>query len=224
VREDDVLGPHGAERADESADDVFYAEPRMVAHLDEWAIAETMDFYRVLLAPLPPAAHVLDLMSSRYSHVPDDVPLGEVVGLGLNAEELAENRQLTRWVIHDLNREPRLPFADGSFDAVLNTVSVQYLTRPVAVFRDVARVLKPRAPLAVLFSDRMFQTKAIRAWRERGNQQRQELVRAYFAATGAFEDIEVTVRQGRKLRALWSGHGDPLFAVTGRRRVNWPAD
>ncbi|HKB47593.1 MAG TPA: hypothetical protein VKC57_07830, partial [Ktedonobacterales bacterium] len=104
------------------------------------------------------------------------------------------------------------------------TVSVQYLTRPVAVFRDVARVLKPRAPLAVLFSDRMFPTKAIRAWRERGNQQRQELVRAYFAATGAFEDIEVTVRQGRKLRALWSGHGDPLFAVTGRRRVNWPAD
>lgn len=224
MREDDVLGPLGAERADESADDVFYAEPRMVAHLDEWAIAEAMDFYRVLLAPLPPAAHVLDLMSSRYSHVPDDVPLGEVVGLGLNAEELAENRQLTRWVIHDLNREPHLPFADGSFDAVLNTVSVQYLTRPVAVFRDVARVLKPRAPLAVLFSDRMFPTKAIRAWRERGNQQRLELVRAYFAATGAFEDIEVTVRPGRKLRGLWSGHSDPLFAVTGRRRVNWPAD
>src|SRR5262249_24923970 len=154
----ELLGPHGAEREDETDDTLFYAEPRMVAHLDEWAIAETIEYYRVLLAPLPPSARVLDLMSSRFSHLPDDVPLGEVVGLGLNGEELAENRQLTRWVVHDLNRDPQLPFEDASFHAVANTVSVQYLTQPLAVFREVARVMQPRAPFAVVFSDRLFPT------------------------------------------------------------------
>ena len=42
----------------------------------------------------------------------------------------------------DLNADPRLPFDDATYDAVVCTVSVQYLQQPEAVFADVRRVLK----------------------------------------------------------------------------------
>ena len=40
---------------------------------------------------IPPDAVVLDLMSSWISHLPDEVSYRRVVGLGLNAAELARN-------------------------------------------------------------------------------------------------------------------------------------
>ncbi|MGH2515496.1 MAG: hypothetical protein ACRDHP_07555, partial [Ktedonobacterales bacterium] len=110
MAEDNLLGSHGREREDEAPDARFYAAPRMVAHIDDAAIHEVTAIYRTLLAPLSPHGRVLDLMSSRYSHLPTDVTLAEIVGLGMNADELAENPQLTSWTVHDLNQEPSLPF------------------------------------------------------------------------------------------------------------------
>lgn len=214
---DSVLGARGAERVDTLPDGAFYSQPRIVAHIDDEAIARVTALYRHLLAPLGPAARVLDLMSSRYSHLPTDLPLAEVVGLGMNSDELAENPQLTSNVVHDLNADPTLPFDDQSFDAALNTVSVQYLQRPVAVFREVARTLRPGAPYAVVFSNRMFPTKAVRAWRERDDDGHIALVSRYFAEAGQYsEPPEVVVSPGR--RFAWPfGAGDPIFAVIGRR-------
>ena len=63
--------------------------------------------------------------------------------LGMNAGELAANPQAAATVVHDLNADPQLPFADGSFDAAVCCVSVDYLVRPVEVFADVARTLRP---------------------------------------------------------------------------------
>lgn len=215
--EDALLGPHGREREDESPDAGFYREPRMVAHIDDAAIGEVTALYRTLLAPLSPVGRVLDLMSSRYSHLPADVPLAEVVGLGMNADELAENPQLTSAVVHDLNAEQSLPFDDESFDAALCTVSVHYLLHPVAVFRDVARVLRSGAPFAVVFSNRMFWEKAIRAWRERDDAGHVALVRAYFAAAGSYTEPELVALPARHPGWLFGGGGDPVYALIGRR-------
>jgi len=210
------LGGRQRAREDESPDSLFYTEPRMVAHIDATAIAQVTAIYRELLAPLSPHGRILDLMSSRYSHLPTDLPLAEVVGLGMNADELAENPQLTSSVVHDLNADPRLPFDDESFDAALNTVSVQYLTQPVAVFRDMARILKPGAPYAVVFSNRMFPTKAVLAWRMRDDQGHLALVRDYFAASGLYGEPEVIARPSKP--GIWFGGGsDPLYAVIARR-------
>ncbi len=74
--------------------------------------------------------------STWISHLPPEVSYGEVVGLGLNREELAANPRLTRFVVHNLNTRPALPFADGSFDAAGLAVSIDYLTHPVTVLRD----------------------------------------------------------------------------------------
>src|SRR5262245_52893102 len=147
------------QRLDESPDENFYCEPRLVTHIDDATIAALTQVYRELV---PAGAHVLDLMSSWVSHLPPEVDYGRVVGLGMNRVELAENPRLTSFLVHDLNRCRELPFADATFDAVLNAVSIQYLTRPVEVFASVGRVSasgrhSPRRHLASDFRPRRWQ-------------------------------------------------------------------
>src|SRR5204863_4377247 len=125
-------------RIDESPDEQFYAAPRLVTHIDEAAIAAVTRLYREYF---PPGGAVLDLMSSWVSHLPPEVAYRKVVGLGMNSAELAANPRFARWVVHDLNEKPSLPFEAGQFDAATICVSIQYLTQPATVLRDVARVL-----------------------------------------------------------------------------------
>lgn len=193
-------------RVDESPDAEFYAEPRLVAHIDEATIAALTALYRELL---PPGASLLDLMSSWISHLPEDVAYARVAGLGMNATELAANPRLSDFAVHDLNVDPELPYADAAFDAVLNAVSVQYLVRPVAVFAQVARVLRPGGLALVAMSHRLFPTKAIAAFHALGPGQRVDLVRRYFDAAGGFEPPRFIDRSPEG--------ADPLWVVAARR-------
>lgn len=187
-------------REDESADDVFYRPARLVNHIDDATIAELRAAYAELL---PVGGAVLDLMSSWVSHLPESLALERVDGLGMNAEELAANPQLDAFVVHDLNREPELPFPDESFDAVINAVSIQYLTRPVEVFRSVRRVLRPGGVAIVATSHRLFPTKAIRGWQLLGPQDRLRLVGAYFGLAGGFGEPVALDRSPPGADPLW---------------------
>jgi SAM-dependent methyltransferase len=190
-------------RVDESDDAGFYAVERKVVHLEPGAIEALRGFYA---AHLPPeGGAVLDLMSSWRSHLPDG--LGTVTGLGMSAPEMADNPQLDDFVVHDLNREPRLPFADDAFNAVVCAVSVQYLTQPLEVFTDVHRVLRPGGPVLVSFSNRCFPTKAVAIWRASGSDGQRRLVREYLERGGFSAVVDEQV----------SSPDDPLFVVWGRR-------
>lgn len=201
-------------RQDEADDANFYAIPRMVVHLDEKAVARVKDVARRHILPMQ--VRVLDLMSSFRSHLPEDRPYSEVIGLGMNAAEMQANPQLTRSIVHDLNKLPQLPFSDGYFQAVLNIVSVQYLTRPVAVFREVARVLSPGGVSLVIFSDRMFPTKAVRIWRENDDEEHIHLVQEYYRQSGGFTNLLVERYSGGS-SAWFRGDHDPLYAVIATR-------
>lgn len=193
------------ERIDPSDDEEFYAFPRKVVHIDDEAIAALGTAYGQLL---PRAGTLLDLMSSWRTHLPAelvDLPELSVVGLGMNADEMADNPQLARFVVHDLNRDPSLPFADETFDGAMCAVSVQYLTRPVEVFRDVARVLRPGAPFVVSFSNRCFPTKAVAIWRATDDQQHLGLIGSYFRLAGGWSDLQA--------RGFSQSDGDPLYVV-----------
>ncbi len=193
-------------RQDEAPDAEFYALPRFVTHIDDATIAALTDVYCELLAP---GAELLDLMSSWVSHLPD-VSYRRVVGLGLNAEELAGNARLDQWCVHDLNREPELPFADASFDAILNAVSIHDLTRPVEVFASMRRVLRPGGIALVATSHRLFPSKAIRAWQLLPAPDRLALIASYF------DDAE---GYGKPVLLDRSPPGaDPLWVVHARRR------
>ncbi|MDO8474614.1 MAG: methyltransferase domain-containing protein [Candidatus Rokubacteria bacterium] len=194
-------------RFDEGDDSAFYSFPRRVVHIDDGAIAALTRLYTALV---PTGGRVLDLMGSWRSHLPASFG-GTVIGLGLNAVEMAENPQLTAAVVHDLNREPGLPFAVAAFDAVMCAVAVQYLTRPLEVFREIRRVLRPGAPFVVSFSNRCFPDKAVALWRVTDDQEHVEIVTAYFAdsaepgrAWAAVETFEHAPRRGDPLYAVWA--------------------
>lgn len=198
------LPPRAFRKADPSPDALFYVEPRFVAHIDEAAIAAVADLYR---ETLPPNGRILDVMSSWISHFPEDVAYTEVIGHGMNAEELAANPRLTRWFVQDLNAEPRLPLADASLDAAAICVSIQYLQRPIEVLADLARVLRPGAPVAITFSNRCFPTKAVAIWGALDGPGHCALVDLYLRRAG-FASVEArTLRDGRR--------SDPLWAVVG---------
>ena len=200
--------PHGAfTRIDEGDDALFYAEPRLVYHIDPRAVAALTACYREVL---PEGGVLLDLMSSWVSHLPPETRYAEVIGHGMNAAELAANPRLDRSFVQDLNRDPRLPLADASVDAAMICVSIQYLTRPLAVLRDLSRVLRPGGPLVVSFSNRCFPTKAVAIWRGLGDDGHARLVELYLREAG-FAAIET-----RRLSHWVEDFSDPLIAVIGR--------
>jgi SAM-dependent methyltransferase len=205
-RGDGLYPPDAYARDDESPDTAFYGVPRKVVHIDDGAIAALGRLYAELL---PARGRLLDLMSSWRSHLPAGGPGREVVGLGLNAEEMADNPQLAASVVHDVNREPRLPFGDAEFDGAMCAVSVQYVVHPVRLFRELQRVLRAGAPFVVSFSNRCFPTKAVAVWLGTSDQQHRLLVRSYFEAAGGWRDVTDEDRSP-------DGNGDPLYAVWAR--------
>lgn len=197
-------------RADETPDACFYAPPRLVTHIDPAAIQAVGALYEELGLD----CEVLDLCASWVSHF-RSAPARLVV-VGMNELELARNPQATARLVHDLNRDPRLPFSAASFDAATCCVSVDYLVRPIEVFDEVARVLRPGGPFVCTFSNRCFPTKAIRGWLESDDAGHLAIVGEYFRRSRGWE---APVAQERTPR----GHpGDPLFAVWARRTRGGP--
>jgi len=205
----DGLGlPQGAfDRLDEEDDAAFYEEPRLVYHIDDHAVAALTGLYRTVL---PAGGVLLDLMSSWVSHLPPDIDYAEVIGFGMNAAELAANPRLGRRFVQDLNRNPSLPLPDGSVDAAMICVSIQYLQQPVRVLREAARVLRPGAPIVISFSNRCFWTKAVAVWRALDDDGHAHLVERYLRNAG-FEGIET-----HRLSEWIEDEQDPMIAVIGR--------
>src|SRR5215469_14703151 len=183
VRMEDALGlPHDAfTKLDPEDDEIFYEPPRLVYHIDDGAVAALTGFYRKVL---PAGGVLLDLMSSWVSHLPPEIEYAEVIGHGMNETELAANPRLNRWFVQNLNRETHLPLAEGSLDAAMICVSIQYLQQPVAVLREVARLLRPGAPLVISFSNRCFWTKAAAIWRTLDDEGHAHLVEHYLRHAG----------------------------------------
>lgn len=199
-------------RLDEVIDPSSGIEPPQLRHIDDAAIAAITDLYREIL---PTGGAILDLMSGWLGHLPPEIAYRRVVGVGLDACEMAENPFLDEWRVQDLNRNPRLPFAAGEFDGAALCASVQHLTRPAEVIREVGRVLKPGAPLVVTFSDRCRPTRAIGCWCLLDDTGHLCLIAHHFAEAGNWADIRCQDRTPH-------GGGDPLYAVIGRSLGPWP--
>lgn len=194
-------------RTDESPDSRFYESARLVTHIEDTTIAGVTKLYRELL---PPGGALLDLMSSWVSHLPAEMEFSRVAGQGMNQRELEANPRLSDFVVHDLNAHPALPFEDDAFDAITCCVSVQYLTRPVEVMGEAARVSRAGAPLIITFSNRCFPTKAVMAWQMLNDDGHLDLVESYLQSSGGWGSIE-------KLNRTPRGSREPLLAVVARR-------
>jgi SAM-dependent methyltransferase len=208
-----VLTDNQRRKLDRSDDAAFYSVPRFVTHVDTGFIDRLTQLYRDRLRP---DTEIFDLMSSWVSHLPSELSFSHVEGHGLNAEELARNKRLNHSFVQNLNQNQVLPLETGRFDAVLNTVSVQYLQQPELIFAEIRRVLKPGGIAIISFSNRMFYDKAIAAWRDGSEADRVELVKSYFRAVPGFSDPEVVeakpmIPQAFKLLGIPGS--DPFYAV-----------
>lgn len=195
-------------RDDEGDDAEFYAFDRFVTHIDEGAIEAVGALYVELGLTGPASGPVLDLCSSWISHFPSAPE--RLVVTGMNERELAANEMADEWVVQDLNREPVLPFETDAFAAVTCAVSVDYLTRPLDVFADVARILRPGGVFVCTFSNRCFPSKAIRGWLANDDAGRANIVGAYFELTEGFGPPTLQHRNP-------GASTDPLYAVWATR-------
>lgn len=215
--ETDFLSGTPFTRKDSRDDRLFYAQPRFVNHIDDVAIEQIRNLYGRFLRP---DMKILDLMSSWTSHLPDQANGLEVTGLGLNRAELDANNLLSEAVVHDLNTTPALPFEDETFDLAVCSVSVEYLTKPIEVFQNIGRVLKPGSPFVVTFSERYFPPKVIRIWTELHPFERMGLVLHYFRKAGLFtgfhtESIRGLLRPPGDKYIKLTPISDPVYAVWG---------
>ncbi|MEM9507862.1 MAG: class I SAM-dependent methyltransferase [Cyanobacteria bacterium P01_E01_bin.35] len=208
-----MLRPEQRSKLDNTNDLYFYDAPRLVTHVDEDFIDHLTNLYRERLQS---ESRVLDLMSSWISHLPAEVKFSHIEGHGMNEEELAKNERLDHYFVQNLNQSPKLPLEDTDFDAVLITVSIQYLQYPEAVLSEIYRVLKPNGVVIISFSNRMFYHKAIAAWRDGTDTDRVNLVRKYFQSVDGFSQPEVVAHQPPLpgfLQMLGLAGGDPFYAV-----------
>ena len=195
-----------APAAAEFTHDPIFAREAPYTRIDGAAIAAVTNLYREVL---PQGGAILDVMSGWVPHLAPEAPYRRVVGIGLERRALAENPFLDEWRVQDLNRNPFLPFAASEFDGATICAAIQYLARPAEVLRDIARVLRPGAPLIVTFSNRCVATKAIGCWCLHDETGQLCLVAQHFAEAGNWADIRCLDRtppQG----------GVPLYAVFGR--------
>ena len=220
-----LLNPAQRQKLDSGNDREFYSVPRFVTHVDTGFIDQLTSLYRDRLSP---NTRIFDMMSSWVSHLPEEMTFEHIQGHGLNSEELAKNPRFDQYFVQNLNQELKLPLADDSFDAVLNTVSVQYLQYPESIFAEIHRILKPNGIAIMSFSNRMFYHKAIAAWRDESEANRVELVKGYFQSVvggssdklPGFTQPEVISQIGNVpdlLRWMGVGGGDPFYAVIAKK-------
>ncbi|MCL9815712.1 methyltransferase domain-containing protein [Natronocalculus amylovorans] len=198
-----VLSDVDRKKIDTDDDGQFYELPRFVTHADDGFTSRLTTVYE---SKLTPGDRVFDAMSSWISFLPD-VQLEYVVGQGLNKAELEANDRLDEYFVQDFNNDQTLPLSENSFDIVCCALSVQYLQYPGDLFSEFGRILTPNGSAIVSFTNRMFPTKAIRAWRTRSMDERAALVEAYYTA-GGFSETERIVAQPQT---------DPFYAVIGRQ-------
>jgi len=200
-------------RNDETPDNHFYAQPRFVHHIDDKAIQLTRNFYSDIL---PVNSYVLDLMSSWVSHIKPSRSDLTVTGLGMNRDELKANGRLKNFIVQDLNIYPSLPFSDAQFDAVICTVSIEYLRRPLEIFREVARVLTERGLFVNILSERCFPTKTITIWNQLYPFERLGLILDFYRHSNQF--IEIETFSVRELALDNASNRDPWYAIVARKQ------
>ncbi|ESQ54277.1 hypothetical protein EUTSA_v10025782mg [Eutrema salsugineum] len=200
------------QRFDESSDSTFYEAPRFVTHIDDPAIAALTKYYsKVLPQSDTPGVSILDMCSSWVSHYPAGYKQERIVGMGMNEDELKRNPVLTEYIVQDLNINPKLPFEDNSFQVITNVVSVDYLTKPLEVFKEMNRILKPGGLALMSFSNRCFFTKAVSIWTSTGDADHALIVGSYFHYAGGFEPpqaVDISPNPGRS---------DPMYVVYSRK-------
>ncbi|KAG9144081.1 hypothetical protein Leryth_013732 [Lithospermum erythrorhizon] len=145
----------------------------------------------------------------RYNYYSEVLPPSKTPGVAIL--DMCSSWVLTEYIVQDLNVNPKLPFDDNTFDVITNVVSVDYLTKPLDIFKEMSRILKPGGLAIMSFSNRCFFTKAISIWTSTGDADHVMIVGSYFHYAGGFEPpqaVDISPNPGRS---------DPMYIVYSRK-------
>ena len=149
----------------------------------------------------------------------------EVVGIGMNAKELAANPILKETILQDLNADPTIPASVAPLHATVCVVSIDYLTKPLSVLSSLRERTVEGGSVHLVISNRCFPTKAVGRWLRISEEERLEMVGDYLWWSGWREVEIVEVCDGRMKDGEGGGGGglarlmgmfggvDPLWVV-----------
>ena len=198
-------------KEDNSDDSLFYKEARFVYHLDKSFRSRLSSLYK---RETNNSNVILDLMSSWDTHLPSDLKYKEVIGHGLNQQELERNKRLDKFWVQDFNKEQSLPLADCSIDICLMTASWQYLQYPEPLAIEIKRVMRPKGKFIISFSNRAFWTKATRKWIDSSDEERLNYISDVLLSNGWI--IIQQIYEGsstNNLLELFRAKKDPFLSV-----------
>ena len=182
----EILKNSDRQKIDESDDSIFYSNPRFVYHLDGNFRQYLTYIYK---QEIDNDKKVLDLMSSWDSYLPKDKTYKEVIGHGLNEEELNKNKALNRYWIQNFNKNQKIPIKSKSIDYCLMVAAWQYLQYPELMSEEIARILNEEGKLIVSFTNRAFWTKAPNIWTNSNEEERVNYVIKVLSSNG-FNNIK----------------------------------
>ena len=211
----EILTTSDRQKIDESNDSIFYSRPRFVYHLDA-------NFRRYLTyiykKELENNKIVLDLMSSWDSYLPKDRVYKEVIGHGLNEEELSKNKSLNRYWIQNFNLNQKIPLESKSIDYCLMVAALQYLQYPEVISQEISRILSEEGKLIVSFTNRAFWSKAPNVWTNSNEEERVNYVCKVLSSNG-FDDIRVIQEFiSNRTSFLSFLNSDPFYCVIANKK------
>ena len=210
----EILTNKQREKLDETNDNEFYSTPKFVYHLD---LNFRNNLSAVYKQEIQNNSSVLDLMSSWDSYLPRDIKYKNVIGHGLNEEELKKNQAFDSFWIQNFNISQEIPLDNKSIDCCLMVAAWQYLQYPENISEEISRVLRDDGKFLVAFSNRAFWHKAPNIWAYSDEDQRVEYVRKVLISNGFKEPKIIQKHTSNNLKILPFFNYDPFYCLIAKK-------
>ena len=206
----EILNNYQRQKLDENNDEYFYTNPKFVYHLDANFRKYLSSIYK---KEIKNNSIVLDLMSSWDSYLPKEKNYKQVIGHGLNKDELEKNKILTSFWVQNFNLDQKIHLDNSSINYCLMVAAWQYLQYPEALSREISRILSDEGKILVSFSNRAFWHKAPNIWTTSTEDERLKYVRKVLISNGFKEPRIIKKFNEQSLNFLPFLKNDPFYCL-----------